>query len=308
MSFYFPPDEALQEKARVKMRKMLLRKCFMERREPVQDELKWVITGRPNEAQHQKILPEYCYNIFELQKRTIFEAFAPLSAVITFKDKDRAATCKTVEEAKQFMTIDWKKLGSVFAMGERGLNFLENELERKFKREGFHELTLKKGDEIYRLVFGERWWKKKMAEIQAEAPNGLINDIFGKRITALEERTKKAIPEWHQKANEWGPDAVINFHAGVVKGSEQFLDKNGDLKGERKIKLRETYEFLLIAWPEIEDMLKANPPKSRTDLWEWMRPFSYACWIEIHDLEPLNRLCAAIKLKLKEPGAPIKSK
>jgi hypothetical protein len=308
MSYYFPPDEALQQKARAKYRKMLLQKCFMERREAVENELKWVITGRPNEEQHQKILPDYCYNIFDLQRRTIFKAFAPISEVITFKDKERAVACKKIEEAKQFMTIDWEKLGSVIEMGERSLRFLEIEMEEKLRREGLSELTLKKDNEIYRLVFGDCGMKRKMAEIQTQAPEGFIKEIFGKRNNALVETIKKAVAEWHQKAVEWEPEAVTKFHAGVLKASDGFLDKNGDLKGERKIKLKKTYELLLIAWPEIEEMLKADPPKTRNYLWDWLLPFSYAYWIEIQDLEQLNRLCTAIKLTLKEPGAPCKSK
>jgi hypothetical protein len=75
MSFYFPPDEALQQKARAKLRNMLSEKSFMERWEPVSKELKWVIDGRPNEEQHQKILPDYCYNILEIYKRTTFKGF-----------------------------------------------------------------------------------------------------------------------------------------------------------------------------------------------------------------------------------------
>src|SRR3984893_14424015 len=118
MSFYFPPDKVLHEKAASKFRKMLLRKSFMERWEPVSNELRWVIGGCQNAEQHQKILPEYCYNIFELYKRTTFKTYAPISEVIHIKDKDRAATCKTIEEARQIMTIDWDKLGSVFMTGE----------------------------------------------------------------------------------------------------------------------------------------------------------------------------------------------
>ena len=63
MSFNFPPDEALQRKAAAKLRGLLLEKPFMERWEPVTQEMKWVIGGRPNAAQHQKILPDYCYHI-----------------------------------------------------------------------------------------------------------------------------------------------------------------------------------------------------------------------------------------------------
>ena len=91
----------------------------------------------------------------------------------------------------------------------------------------------------------ENRWKKS-----------LLSVCFGIETTA-----KKAVPEWHQKALEWDAEAVTKFHAGVAKGSAAFLDKDGEFVGEGKIKLRNTYEMLLLVWPENEEMLKANPPK-----------------------------------------------
>jgi len=81
-----------------------------------------------------------------------------------------------------------------------------------------------------------------------------------------------------------------------------------NVKGERKLKHPQTYQLLLMAWPEIDAMLKSDPPKRMLDLWNWLAPFSYAGWIEITDLDPLVSLCQSIKLKLKKPGAPRKSK
>ena len=308
MSFNFPPDEALQQKARAKLRKMLSEKSYMERWEPVAKELKWVICGRPNEEKHQNILPDYCYNIFELYKRTIYKGYVPISEAIFIKDKERAATCKTISEAKEIMTIDWEKLGQVFSIGERGMMFFENEAEEKLKQDGLLDLTPKQDDEIYKLVFGDRWMEKKKAEIQAQEPAKLLEEILVERLFGIVATAKKAVPEWHQKALEWDTEAVTKFHAGVAKGSAAFLDKDGELVGEKKIKLRDTYEMLLIAWPEIEEMLKADPPKTRNHLWDWLKTFSYIRWIELEDLEQLNRLCTEIKLKLKKPGAPRKVK
>ena len=88
MSFNFSPDEALQQKARAKLRKMLSQQSFMERWEPVSKELKWVICGRSNEEQHARILPDYCYNILELYKQTTFKGYVPISEAIFIKDKE----------------------------------------------------------------------------------------------------------------------------------------------------------------------------------------------------------------------------
>lgn len=276
----------------------------MERWEPVSKEMNWVISGRPNTAEHQNILPDYCYHIFDLYARTIFKSFTPISEVITITDKERAATAKTVEEGRAAMKIDWDKLGSVFQMGERAMMFFENEAEPRLKRDGLLDLPPEKDDELYQLFFGDRWMKAKLAEFQALDKDKPVEEIIEKQITALAETTKKAVPEWHQKARDWEPGATTKFHAGAAKGSARFLDQAGELHGERKIKHKNTYDILLICWPEIEDMIKAK--KRMEDLWNWLVPFSHPYWIEIQDLDQLVSLARSIKLKLKKAGRPLK--
>jgi len=304
VSFCFPPDEALQRNAAAKLRKLLLQRSFMERWEPVAQEMKWVIGGRPNAAQHQQILPDYCYHIFDLYARTIFKTLSPLPEVLTITDKERAATAKTVEEGRAAMKIDWEKMGSVFSAGERAMMFFKNEAEQMLKREGLLDLPPEKDDELFQLWVGERWlkaWHERMQSLDKEKP---VEEIIEKQITALEQTTKKAVPEWHQKARDWEPGATTKFHTGAAKGSAGFLDPAGELHGERKIKHKSTYEILLICWPEIEEMIRAK--KRMEDLWNWLLPFSHPYWIEIQDLDQLVSLARSIKLKLKKAGRPRK--
>jgi hypothetical protein len=164
VSFYFPPDKVLEEKARTQMLKMLRERSFMERWEPVSEELQWVIKGRPDADQRLKILPDYCYNILGLYTRTIFKSFSPFSEVLTIKDKERAATAKTVEEGRSAIKINWEKLSSVFAAGERAMMFFENEAEELLKRDGLLDLPPEKDDELYQLFCGDRWMSAKLAE------------------------------------------------------------------------------------------------------------------------------------------------
>ena len=306
MSFYFPPDRALQDKAATKLRKILTEKSFMERWESVSQEMKWVISGRPHATEHRKILPEYSYHIFDLYARTIFKTYAPLSEVVTITDKKLAATAKTVEEGRAAIKINWDKMGSVFQMGERAMMFFENEAEPQLKREWLLDLPPKKDEEIYRLIIGDRWLNAKLAEFQALDKNKPVEEIIEQHTTAIKETTKKAVPEWHQKARDWEPGATAKFHTGAAKGSVGFINEAGELHGEKKIKHKNTYEYLLICWPEIHAMIKAKPQNRMEDLWNWLKPFSYARWIEIEDLDQLVSLARSIKLKLKKPGAPRK--
>ena len=304
MSFYFPPDQALTRKAAEKLRKLLRERSFMERWEPVAKELQWVIGGRPNATEHKPILPAYCYNILDLYARTILKTYTPLSEVVTVTDAKRAAKAKTVEAARDCIKIDWDKLASVFSMGERAMIFFENEVEPQLKRDGLLDLPKKEGDELYRLLSGDRWMKAKLAEIQARDKDKPVEEIIENQLSALAETTKRAIPDWHQMAREWEPGATTKFHTGAAKGSAGFINQNGELHGEKKIKHRKTYELLLICWPEIEAMILAK--NRMEDLWNWLLPFSYACWIEIQDLDQLVSLARPIKLKLKNAGRPRK--
>lgn len=305
---YSQVDEALVDKAREKIRKMLFSKCFMERWDLIQRETNWILTGRPNKKRHQKLLPEYCYNIIELQRRTTYKTFSPLSEVIKFKNKKKARKAKTVAEAKKAITIDFEKLGAVFGMGDRCQHFFEHDIERELRRGGLFKPKRKQELELYQMIFGKGWIDKKLAEIQATEPKKTLDKILIEKLSAQREKLKQAVPVWHEHAREWSPEALTHFHAGVAKGSEGFIGHSGDLKGEKKIKLRDTYDILLLSWPEIKAMMDARPKKTRNHLWEWLRPFSYARWIEIEDLEQLTRLCNEIKLRLKKPGAPTKAK
>ena len=257
-------DKGLEEKAAARLREMLARKPLLARLEPVMVELSWVVAGRPGADQHQKILPEYCYQIFELYRRTLLKVLAPLSEVVAVKDPERAASCASTQEAKQAVAIDWEKLGAVIGMGERSLMFVGGELEGKIQEAGLSDLTAEQEAKAGKMLFGEEPVVENPGESQA---------LEGQAL-AVAERLEKGVAEWHQKAVGWGPEAVSPFHAGVAKGAAGFLDQSGQLEGERKIKLPRTYELLLIAWPEIADMLAARPPKTRNDLWEWLTPFS----------------------------------
>jgi len=287
---------------------MLFHKAFMERWGPVQTELKWVIMGRPDAKHHKKLLPDYCYHIFELQRRTIYKLFSPISEVVKFKNKREQSKAKTIAGAKRAMDIDWEKLGAVFSMGERCQSFFDKEVDVFLEKDGLTKLKKRHEAELYRMMFGDAWLEQRLAQIKEKNNCKTAMGAIQKELSKMENTTKKVVAEWHQKAVEWDVDAVTKYHTGVAKGSCGFLNKKGEMVGEKKLKLRRTYEMLLLAWPEVDEMLKANPPKTRNHLWEWLKKFSHVYWIEIQDLEQLNRLCNEIKLRLKKPGAPRKTK
>jgi hypothetical protein len=281
-------EEEVNDEARMRFRAMMARMTLFERGEPLLKEMKWVLKGRENEAEHQMILPDYCYNSFNLLKRTLFNVVPTYAEIITIADKDAAATAISIEDAKQCISFDWEKFGAVIGMGVRCFRFLELEAKAKLKQEGLSDLDENQAADLAKWLFSWDWVEEKVA--------------------ALEEYSKAAIPKWNEAAYQWGPEAMTLLNQGIARGTSGLLDEAGAPVGEGKLKLIHTHVFLLIAWPEIEEMISADPPKSRNDLWDWLTPFSDDNWIEIKDLEQLNRLCDSIKLKLKKPGAPRKEK
>ena len=188
----------------------------MERWEPVQTETKWILGGRKGGKHHKRILPDYCYNIIELQRRTIYRPFWSIDEIITFKNKKRGLKAKTINDAKKYVSIDWEKLGTVFSLGEKCLRFFERDAEKMLRREGLSKLGKKKSLELYRMLFGDVWLTNKFAEIQSRDPDKPLNQIIDDQFNTSKEAPTKTVSDWHQKATEWDDGAVTNYHTGVA--------------------------------------------------------------------------------------------
>jgi hypothetical protein len=83
------------------------------------------------------------------------------------------------------------------------------------KREGLLKPSKKRGDEMLKLICGDRWLAKKLAEIQAQEPGKPVGEIVETDFNKMSGTTQKAIPEWHQKASEW--EAFHDPKDGKVK-------------------------------------------------------------------------------------------
>jgi hypothetical protein len=297
-------DEAIQADARKRLQDLLTRKSFAERWAPVARELLWIIHGKPDQLGHKNLLPDYCYNILELQKRTVYKAMPTFPEVISV-DKDKVATCKTPGEAKPFTKINHDQLGAVVGVGLGGGNFFAHGLEKVLQKEGVSDLTPQEISEIGKYLGLQRCEQNKTAA-QALDPRKPIEELLEKPPKESGQQTGDSVSLYQLMALVSGTEQTALLHQGIAKGVSGFVNDEGDLVGASKLKLGQTYDFLLVMWPEIDAMLKANPPKRMEDLWDWLTPFSHAGWIEIKDLDQLVSLCRPINLKLKKPGAPRK--
>ena len=273
-----------------------------ERLASVNSEWNWYMTQAANPAPHEKCLPDYCYNILEKLRRTCLKAFPNFSDIITLAgDAKTLPVCKTIEEVKQVVKIDWVRMGTVVGLGIRGKRFVEMEAENALKREGIWGLVPENGGPDMALIFSP-------SRLERMANDGGIQDVGGgleqilKDDTASQiERVPGMIEYWGKLAYLWGADALADFNEGVSIGLKEFLDEEGQPVVESV--RANIYEFLLIAWPEIKETLESNPRKTVTDLHAWMLPFMRHGMTSLIDVETLRDVCApmpsGIGLKLR---------
>ena len=281
-------DPKLKEAAQDKFRVMFRSKSFIERLVPVIAELSWILSGKPDAEQHQKLLPDYCYPILELCQRNLFKAFP------------------TLPELKQADAIRWEKIGAMVSVGQRCLQFVEQQMGAMIDELELDKLPEEEIQELVNLFINPQFLQQQQEKFSALNPGKPVEEIIEAAVTKQMTVVKMASPHWENKAYQAGSEALNEFKAGSVQGVGGFLGLDGEMVGERKIKLICTYVLLIIAWPEIDEMIHAQPPKRMEDLWNWLTPFSYAGFIEIKDLDQLVSLCRPLKLKLKKPGAPRK--
>ena len=300
-------DEEVQAIARGKIKAMMVQMPFLQRWMPVVEEMLLILAGRQNENGRKSPLPEYCLGILELYKRTLFRTMPPVFEAIRVKDAVKLAACKTFQEAKAFVHTDWEKLGSIMGSVLRTAQFFSRELDTECQKLGFSDLPQPELEEFAKLLADGPWLEELLAKIVALEPGKSVEEISEKAFNNNIDRMKNIGSAVEGLAFEFGPEALAGLKKGEARGASGFLDTHGNPKGEQKIKHRLTYLFLLTAWPEIDAMIKSDPPKRMEDLWNWLTPFSHAQFIEIEDLDQLVSLCRPIKLRLKKPGPPLKS-
>ena len=291
--------------------KQLVRDLFKampltERGAPIFGELNWVLQGRPNADQHPLILPEYCYNIFAVYRRTYFKSFPLLSDTVVVIDPAGLKDAKTIEAAKKVLRIDWKNMGLVLGIGGRCMRFAEREAAAILQLDGFDGLPAEKNCEVWTAIHGPEWVEHNDETIKLESTNALMVEGLQVHVSPAIEQLGIAAQKFSAWAYEWSPTALAELNAGIAEGLTSFLDKDSQLAGESS--RSGIYAFLLLAWPEIKAMLESSPKKTLSDLHDWLQPFMRVGVIPYLEIETLRDVCAppssGIGLRLR----PLKSR
>jgi hypothetical protein len=164
------------------------------------------------------------------------------------------------------------------------------------------EFTPEEAMEFAELYCDGPWLEGVIAEWEAKNSGKPLEEILPKEIAGCLEGIKAKVPPLEQLAYQFGPKAMVDYSRGRAVGLDSLVDEGGEITGKSRREF--IYFFLLLVWPEIKEMQEANPPKTRNDLWEWMKPICYAGFVETNDLDPLLDVCDDLKLKLAKPSAP----
>ena len=216
-------------------------------------------------------------------------------------NQKRLAKCKSAKEMKKYLRIDWRLLGRVQGIGMRGVRFFELEAREKLKSEGLLDLKPEQEKKVLRMMFGNDWWSKTLVKLVLR-PGRLVSAL-ARRIWAAFYKIKMThFSKLGRLAYQWSAEAPAEFSAGIAEGQLGLLDKDGQLVGETS--RANIYEFLLLIWPEIKEMQESNPPTTRSDFNEWVKPFAKDGTVSINDLDQLLDVCDDIHLKFAGRGRP----
>jgi len=263
---------------------------FLQRGQPLLAEMMWVLARRPNPGQHEKILQNYCYNIFDVFMRTSLKGFPSLAETVQVLDQAGLASAKTIAEIKTCLRIHWKNLGRLFGLASRCFRYGELEAEASLERDTPGHSTPERDDELFKVVAGQQWLDENRSQLAGKSFNTVAVEKLNQRIGPQFPKVMEAELMFQKLAYEWGPMAMQEFNEGMAEGLTILLDKDGELAGESG--RSGIYFFLLVVWPEIKAMLESNPKKTLTDLHEWMQPFMRVGVTAYIEIETLRDVCA----------------
>jgi len=260
------------------LKAFLSRKSLLERLAPVLGELLWMVQGRKGSSRRKKVLPDYCYRILQVLQKTHFKV---LPAADSFgHDPEK---------------LNWEGLGRTIGAGLRCLRFGELEWDKIVTREIASDVET---TALVKMIGATPWLGKQEVASAAD----LSGDHENHFVKGAEELWAAATG-CQQAAYQCGAGPMAELSGGIQKGTQGFLDESGQFVAEHA--RDNIYWFLLIIWPEIQEMQQSGD-KTRKDFSDWIQPFASEGVVSIRDLDQLLDVCDDIGLKFKGRGAPRK--
>jgi len=232
-------------------------------------------------------LPSWCHSIAERFAKTIFKSTIAL------------------DPKGQF---DARNFGRIVGVLLRGLVFIYKEAEPLLRKEGLWEMDKEREEKIEKAMGTELVFPIVSEKVGRPVTNedeltSVLEGEAGKRVGNLLEMVEKpllhilgqSVRQQHQ------------FLRGIPEGFISLLNSGGTFTGDRG--RTNMYILLLMCWPEIAEMQKADRPKSRKHLLEWLEKIEGTAKEPVQlvvDEKTFYDLCDDIGLVMKQPGPPLK--
>jgi hypothetical protein len=234
-----------------------------------------------SEAKYSVQLPVWCHNICDQLTKSVFRS------LVDSAPKDGKFTAR-----------NWGRMTGFIL---RWASFCFNDAPAVLKREGFFDLSPEQEEKI-----------EENSGIDLLFP--IASEKFQKPITNEEELLEAGEAHFQKKSDEWMNQAfgVLSFFAnqpiseqhkflcGIPEGFTIVVNNEGEFTGKRG--RYEIYLLLAMYWPEIVEMQKSEPPKTRRDLLEWLEKQEGKPLVE--DEKQFYAICGDIGLDLAPPGHP----
>jgi hypothetical protein len=287
----------------VKFVELLERRPLIDRVMPVLTIAADMMSREPRTTGLSRTLPEYCGRIAQIMRRTHFAVIAGFGEAVKFDPKALAA-CRTVDEEKSVIVVDWRAFGRWLGVIETMVHLVEGGGFERLWKETFGEQGEEATRLFLKLIFGLK--ESEIDGLMAEAPNEKPGEFEAKYAVAIEtyHRWKRALERGTALPRQWGIEAVVATHRGIAEGSVGIINERLELsQGSNR---EGVYFFLAAVWPEIQAMQNSNPPLSRMDLHRWLEPFVKDGIVSLGDYGQLCDVCDEIGLKMKGRGRPRK--
>jgi hypothetical protein len=262
---------------------LLLKVPLLERGAPLLSEINWILQEKPGAKDHQKILPEYCYNILDVFRKTYFKAFPSRSEIIKVTSKIGQLTGKNAVE------IDMVKFGQLFGILDRCLRFVDMEATESLERDGLGNLSSEKTTELLTLFYGPKYLQENQSQFAGKSFDKIAIELLEAQIAKHTPTAGVSEFKINALAYQKGAESMADLNEGKSQGLTSFMDDEGQLRGESP--RAGVYVFLAIVWPEIQEMLVAVPKRTLNDLHEWLKPFMRAGIMPFMELETLRDIC-----------------
>jgi hypothetical protein len=240
-------------------------------------------SDRPlEEPRHSVCLPDWVHKLCDELTKTIFKGMI-----------------ESDPRENKFVARDY---GRIVGFILRGVVFYVKEVPALLKDDGLLDLTDERAEKLKKeaglpmlFAMASQTFQKPIANEEALIQEG------GERVKEKGEELLKGFFLIGRHLLNQPIEEQHEFLCGIPEGFVSFLNNQGEFAGKRR--MFEIFLLLAMHWPEIAEMQKEQPAKTRKYLLEWLEKEEGKQLVE--DAKVFYAICDDIGLDMAPPGHPV---